>query len=96
MTEAEVRHAFNKHLPVVLELQGINRGTYHYTYISALVERYDRFTRTTFPQAEIHDTKTNSCAVVDPSALRLATPEELIKTKTEVIRDDPLSAFTEW
>ncbi|MBQ7124919.1 MAG: hypothetical protein IJP16_05025 [Clostridia bacterium] len=95
MTEAEVRNAFNKHLPVVLELRGVNRGDYHYTYVSALVERYDRLTDKTFAQAEVIDTKTNSCALVDPSALRLATPEELIKTKTEVIRDDPLSAFTE-
>jgi hypothetical protein len=95
MTGAEVRHAFNKHLPVVLELRGVNRGDYHYTYISALVERYDRLTDKTFTQAEIIDTKTNSCAVVDPLELRLAAPGELIKIKTEVIQDDPLSAFTE-
>jgi hypothetical protein len=95
MSEAEARNAFKQHSPVVLELKGINQGSYFYTYISAIVERYDRFTRTTFLQAEIHDTKTNSCAVVDPSALRLATPEEFIKIKTEVIQDDPLSAFTE-
>jgi hypothetical protein len=79
MTQEEIRHAFEKHLPVTVDLtRSCNPGMYTYTYISALIERYvPRLNENVF-QIEVVDVKSNSVMTVAPEQLRLATPREII------------------
>ena len=79
MTREELEKAFYHHLPVMVEITTTaSNGVYPYTYISALIIRYDPLKNETISQIELHNVRNNSSMITTADKIRIAKPQEII------------------
>ena len=77
MTLAELDTALTNRLPVIHDYRNTaSPGEYFYSYVSGIIKRYSDDENKLIIQAEVKNVTHNATAIVDPTALRYATPEE--------------------
>lgn len=79
LNEEELKKAFYRHLPVMVEVSTTaSNGIYPYNYISAMVIRYDSKLDKMVSQIEVRNTRNNSVMITTADNIRFATPNEII------------------